>query len=159
VSFVLFFSFLFTTTTHAYLMTNQSAHGISPHSALFLIEYKFGTKNNALHMPIRTLQGTTAATNTLAYQIHDEDGNIVPGKTSAIVLSDAKFSAKESMYITDKGFSKKFTLVSVFTPDVYDPEKKYRLQVTHLPFSFNGTQELQLNPSELQYYTTDLVSL
>ncbi len=146
-------------SSEAYLTTAQSAQKLSSGSALFLIEYHFGTKNNAVYMPFITAYGTSTATNTLSYQIFDDEGTAVSGKVAGIVLSDATYSTKDMMYIAPKGLSNKFILAVLFTSDSYDPEKKYRLQVTHLPFSFNGEHQLKLNPSELTYYTTDLISL
>ena len=75
-----------------------------------------------------------------------------------MVLSTAKLNA-EKMYVTQKNIGKKFTLAVFFTPEPYELEKKYRLQVNHLPFYFDGAQQLQLNPSELVYYTTKYISL
>ena len=142
-------------TTSAYFMTNQGALSVEPHGTLFFIEYTFGTEKNDIYMPIRVALGSTTATNTIGYHVYNEDGVVVPGKASAIILSNAPFDTHTGMYTTKKSTSKKYTLVSVFTPDTVVPDQKYRLQVNHLPFNFNGTQQLQLNPSELQYYTTD----
>lgn len=147
----------------AYFTTSQKALPLEDgSSALFLIEYRFGTNKHDVHMPILTEVGTERKTGFVSYEIIDGNGNPVRGTMKGIVLSSTPI--KERMYVIPKGLGKNFTLVVVFTPEPAVPTvsslpKSYRLQVTQLPFSFNGTQELQLNPSELKYYTTELIEL
>ncbi len=142
----------------AYFTTSQSATAIDIHSALFTIDYSFGTEKHALHLPLMAHMGTEKSNTAVSYVILDEDGVVVPGKVAGFVFSSALLG-KDSMYTVPKSVAEKFTLIAVFTPTTVVEGKEYRLQVTHLPFNFDGSQQLQLNPSELQYYTTKLISL
>jgi hypothetical protein len=163
---VLSVSFIFLSVpepARAYFTTDQAEISLDGgKSALFFIEYAFGTERHDVQMPIFAKSGTEKLTDMVSYQVLDETGTAVRGKTAGIVLSGT--SMRDGMYVVPKGTARKFTLVVVFTPEpqvptVASPEKKYRLQVTHLPFNFDGAQQLQLNPSELQYYTTKLLPL
>lgn len=143
----------------AYFTTAQSEIKLSDESALFLIDFSFGMAKHEVQIPITAIQSSEAQTNSaVAYTIFDEDGNTAIGTASAIVLSRAEIN-KNGKYSVAKGLSQNFTLAVVFTPTVVTKVNEYRLQVTHLPFTFDGTQELQLNPSELKYYTTDLLEI
>lgn len=144
-------------TTQAYNTTDQKTFELDKGSALFLIDYEFGHKNREVQMPFLTQSTSTTATNTLSYSVLDKDGHEVAGKSSAIILSNTKLG-ENTMYVVPKGFAKKFTLLVVFTPSA-STTPDYRLQVTHLPFNFNGKQQLELNPSELQYYATPYTDL
>ena len=159
-SVIIFVSFLIFSIpkTNAYFTTGQEAVALDNHSALFLIEYSFGMGKRNVHLPVLATNTTTKTANAVSYIIIDETGKKIDGKMSGIVFSDALLS-NTGMYVTPKGASKKFTLAVVFTPQIYVARKEYRLQVTHLPFNFDGSQQLQLNPSELKYYTTKLISL
>lgn len=157
------FLLLATPRAEAYFTTNQKAVAFDGGSALFLIEYAFGVEKYNVHMPILAQDSNEKSSTQVSYAVFDETGKEVEGTVAGIVLSSATLD-KSGMYIVPKGTAKRFTLAVVFTPSAPVPTventvKKYRLQVTHLPFSFNGTQELQLNPSELQYYTTKLIAL
>lgn len=156
IAFIAFF--LCATPTHAYFTTGQHAEALTG-GALFTIDYSFGAPKHDVYLPFSTHNSSTNKENTaVSYSILDEDGNDVKGKHSAIVLSNALLE-KNGMYKVAKGIAKKFTLAVVFIPEIQNPDTTYRLQVTHLPFNFDGTQQLQLNPSELQYYTTKPLSL
>lgn len=145
--------------SNAYFTTAQSEMKLGDGSALFLIDFSFGTMKYDVQIPITATQSLGAPThNAVAYTIFDEDGDTAIGTASAIVLSKAKIN-KEGKYHVAKGVSQNFTLAVIFTPTVVTKVNEYRLQVTHLPFTFNETQELQLNPSELKYYTTDLLEI
>lgn len=164
IAFITFFLLLFfifiTSETSAYFTTNQKAVALKNHTGLFLIEYSFGMKKYEVHMPILTENTTTTSDTRVSYQIIDEKGAVVTtGTSTGMVLSNTPLSSKEPQYVTPKGESKKFTLAVFFTPEPASANKKYRLQVTHLPFNFSGTQQLQLNPSELKYYTTKEIFL
>lgn len=108
-------------------------------------------------MPLLAQNGGEKSNAAVSYEILDEDGEKAAGNAFGIVLSTADIGEK-GQYVTEKGMGRKFVLAVFFTPTVRDADE-YRMQVTHLPFSFNGTQELQLNPSELKYYTTGLLPL
>ncbi|MCR4285290.1 MAG: hypothetical protein NUW00_00170 [Candidatus Kaiserbacteria bacterium] len=143
----------------AYFTTAQSEMKLGDKSALFLIDFSFGVATHEVQIPITATQSSeTPTSNVVAYTIFDEDGNTAIGTASAIVLSKAKINSKGKYHVA-KGLSQNFTLAVIFTPTVVTKVNEYRLQVTHLPFIFDGTQELQLNPSELQYYTTDLLKI
>ena len=143
----------------AYFTTAQSEMKLGADSALFLIDFSFGTAQHEVQIPILATQSSeTPKSDAVAYTIFDEDGNTAIGTASAIVLSKASIN-KSGKYSVAKGLSQNFTLAVVFTPTVVTKVNEYRLQVTHLPFTFDGTQELQLNPSELTYYTTDLLEI
>lgn len=155
---VLVISFIASTQTHAYFTTNQRALNLGDGSALFLIDFSFGMKNHEVQIPIFADNDTEMNNTSLSYTIFDEDDNVAIGNLSAIVLSDAQIN-DEKMYVIPKNHLGKFTLMAVFTPTVTTKVNEYRLQVTHLPFNFDGTQQLGLNPSELRYYTTSLLPL
>ena len=145
--------------TQAYFTTNQEAILLpQSHTGLFLIEYSFGMNSKEVFLPITAKYSDEKRTDMVSYAMVDEDGVKVAGKTTGMVLSNAAIRP-EGMYATPKSTAKKFTLAVFFTPETYDANKKYRLQVTYLPFNFDGTQQLQLNPSELIYYTTKPISL
>lgn len=152
----LFFAFACSPKAHAYFTTAQHAVQLDDTSALFLIEYTLGTKTHDVFTPIMARNGTTSDS-AVSYAVYDEDGTEVHGKGSAIVLSHAPM--QNGMYAIQKGTGRKLTLLVVFTPDTKTAVNEYRLQVTDLPFNFDGTQQLRLNPSELQYYTTKLIEL
>ena len=152
------FFFFSTQSTHAYFTTNQSAIVLSNHTVLFLIDYSFGTNKYEVTLPVRAQNSTVKQNDTVSFSILDKDNKTVAGKTTSIVLSKATLNAQK-MYTVPKKVGEKFTLAVFFTPEPYELEKEYRLQVTHLPFMFDGAQQLQLNPSELTYYTTKLISL
>jgi hypothetical protein len=146
------------TPTYAYFTTGQNAETLTG-GALFTIDYTFGmTKHDVLMPFFAHEQGVAPSTDAVSYTILDEDNLAVPGKASAIILSTATLE-KNGVYRVVKGGAKKFTLAVVFAPETPNPEKTYRLQVTNLPFNFDGTQQLQLNPSELKYYTTKSISM
>ena len=153
------FSFgIFTSSAHAYFTTNQSAIVLNDHTVLFLIDYTFGTPAHEVNLPVKALNSTEKQSDAVSFSILDKDNAIVAGKTTSMVLSTAELNAQK-MYVTSKNIGKKFTLAVFFTPESSELEKKYRLQVNHLPFYFDGAQQLQLNPSELVYYTTKYISL
>ena len=148
---------LFTPTTHAYFTTKQEAIALDNHSALFMIDYSFGVEKHELHLPFKTNTGTDKISSELSYTILDENNTSVLGKAVGLVLSPALLNT-EGMYTVPKNTAKKFSLFVVFIPKIPVEGMQYRLQVTHLPFDFDGTQQLELNPSELKYYTTELTS-
>jgi hypothetical protein len=155
---LLFISFLgFTHSSHAYFTTAQKEIDLGNGTGLFLIDYSFGMTKHEVVLPITASHTNTKATNTLEFSVVDTNNESVPGKISAIVLSHANIT-DSGFYITKKGSSSRFTLAVFFTPDMKGVGE-YRLQVTSLPFNFDGKQQLQLNPSELTYYTTKSLAL
>jgi hypothetical protein len=155
-SAVIVCSFFFGSQAHAYYTTNQNAVVLDTHSVLFTIEYAFGNMKHDIYMPILAYNTTATTDTAVSYEILDTKGNIVSGKVSGIVLSAT--SMKNGMYIAPKGHKKSFTLAVIFTPTDTTSKNEYRLHITHLPFNFDNTQQLKLNPSELQYYITKPIS-
>ncbi len=152
-TFLIFFFFFLSTPSQAYFTTNQSTRQLENGTNLFLIEYRFGMEKYDVYLPIHAKQGTETKNDAVSFEIYNEKNEVVQGNTTAIVLSDTAINTN-GMYRINKGDSKKLTLAVFFTPASPDADTSYSLQVTHLPFNFNGTQQLQLNPSELKYYTT-----
>ena len=142
----------------AYYTTGQNEVKFDAHTGLFLIDFSFGMEKRAVSIPIKTQQADERISDTISYAIVDETGAKVAGTATGIVLSSAPID-HTGMYVIPKGVSKKFTLAVFFTPETPSSEHSYRLQVTQLPFQFDGVQQLQLNPSELKYYTTKLLAL
>ncbi len=155
--FFLSFVLLTATKTHAYFSTSQEATALDDHAGLFQVDYSFGHKSHTMHMPLYTQMSEEKDTTKLSYVILDENDNEVSGKTAGIVLSGAPLGRQG--YEIEKDSAKKFSLFVVFKPTEDTTGHSYRLQVTHLPFSFDGAQQLQLNPSELQYYTTKSIKI
>ncbi len=143
-------------TTQAYFTTSQKTIELDNGAALFLVDYEFGHKNHEIQMPFKIINADSKATDTLSFAIVDKDNGKIPGKASAIIVSNTPL--KKGLYSIPAGLQKKFTLIVVFTPSASTTED-YRLQVTNLPFNFDGKQQLQLNPSELKYYTTPYTNL
>ena len=131
---------------------------LSDGSGLFLIEYNFGMAKHEVYMTPFTQRSLTPDSKTVSYEILNEKNEVVAGKAVGIVLSNTTLN-DEVQYIVPKNVSKKFTLAVFFTPDKKNTGEKYRLHVTYLPFKFDGTQRLQLNPSELEKYTTKSIAL
>lgn len=159
-SCVILLSFIFGVhTTHAYFTTAQSAYSLGNGSGLFLIDYKFGMEKRDVYMPISAVMNQAITSSTsVSYTILDSKGNEVAGKASAIVLSSTSIT-DDILYKISKTQVGTFTLMVAFTPTEKKVGEKYRLLVTYLPFNFDRAQQLQLNPSELKYYTTKLITL
>lgn len=158
IAILLFISFIsYTHTSHAYFTTSQKEIDLGNGIGLFLIDYKFGMTKHEVILPVRAVNTNEKKADVVEYSILDKDGNIPKGKLSAIVLSHAQLG-NDRMYHTKKGSSETFTLAVFFTPDTKSVSE-YRLQVTNLPFNWDGLQQLQLNPSELKYYTTKPLNL
>lgn len=148
-----------TSSANAYFTTGQKAFVVpGSNTVLFLIDYNFGSPKHEVLLPVYASQMEEKKNDHVSYQIRTADGVQALGKTTSMVLSNASINT-QSMYVTPKGAAKKYTLAVFFTPASLAPDTEYQLQVTHLPFNFDGTQQLQLNPSELDYYTTKLISL
>ncbi len=142
-------------SAQAYLSTSQSAVKLED-GALFLVSYSFGHRGHELQLPFYATSSSLYTPNALAYTVVDADGVIVPGTASTIILSNAELG-KDWMYTIPKGRKHTFTLIVAFAPEKKDATD-YRLQVNHLPFSFDKTQALKLNLSELQYYATPYIN-
>lgn len=139
-----------TNTAEAYLTTNQETLRVG-NATLFLIDYAFGTKAHDLTMPMAAQEGTERKDGTLMYEVRSNTGNRAEGQSYGVILSDAE-TTNDGLYRVPKGTRETFRLAVLFIPKKFD--EKYDLYVTQLPFAFENKQQLQLNPSELQYYTT-----
>lgn len=144
--------------THAYFTTDQHAESLNQKSVLFTIDYTFGVEKHNIHMPVLTSMGENKSTTTASYVIVNEAGEAVEGTATGIIFSKAKLQ-KNGMYEVRKGIANSFTLAVIFTPTEHPSTHSYHLQMTNLPFNFDGTQQLQLNPSELQYYKTKSITI
>lgn len=153
ISVVLCAFFFSPSITYAYFTTNQEAIAIDSKSVLFFIDFSFGSKNHEVHIPISARNSTSKSTDAVSYTIYTEQGVKAKGKASGLILNNAT-EIHEGNYVTKKGQGGKFTLAVVFTPETYSQFEDYYMQVTNLPFSFDGKHQLGLNPSELKYYTT-----
>jgi len=138
----------------AYFTTDQSAFRMVDGAALYLIEFKFGHGNYEIRIPVKANGTTEHSREFLSYGLYNRHNGLTENAVSAgIVLGDAQIENGE--YVIPKGSRKTLTLLVVAS----SLERDTRLQVEYLPFTFDGKQELQLNPSELEYYTTELVAL
>lgn len=160
VSLVAIFSFFFAINqSQAYFTTSQNQIDLKDGSALFIINFSFGVEKHDINIPIASHMNPESASNAaLSYSIYDEDEEIVDGVSSSIVLSSLPL-AHNTFYTVPKGKVGHFSLITVFTPKKPTKINQYRLQVTSLPFNFDGNQQLRLQPSELQYYTTKLIEI
>lgn len=136
----------------AYFTTAQNAFTVDNQTGVFTIDFAFGHKNYDVYIPVHAVRSGTPSLSELSYTIQRGNNETVKGSSVGIVLSGAH--VKNGMYVIPKGTSATFRLLVIFTKDSVDTGNAYTLTVTHLPFSFNGTQQLKLNPSELQYYAT-----
>ncbi|HEU4677217.1 MAG TPA: hypothetical protein VFS75_00685 [Candidatus Paceibacterota bacterium] len=151
-----FVLFVLPTRADAYVKTGESTIKADG-SIIFLMDYVFGHEKHEIGMPVIARDTDGALPSMLSYQIFDETGARVAGRAIGIVLSSARVDGTGE-YVVPKGHSRKFTLMVIFTPEKNNAVSKYRLQVTSLPFYFDKTQLLRLNPSELTHYTTALVT-
>ncbi len=145
------------TSADAYFTTAQNAFTVDNKTGVFTIDFAFGHKNYDVYIPVHAIHGGVLSSNKLSYVVKDTDNAIARGSSVGIVLSNAR--VKDGMYIIPKGTSATFRLLVIFTKDTTAAADAYTLTITHLPFRFNGTQQLKLNPSELQYYVTKPLSL
>ena len=169
--------------TEAYLTTNQTATDLGNNQVLFTVTYKFGFLNRELYMPILAnrnkdfddkgtnagysilVNGKTEAKATSSTMMNNDASftmnySVLPGKAKAIVLSDAKI--KDGRYYLPKGKSGEFTLIALVDMSKASSTENLSLLMTSLPFTMidkGKNIEARLNPSELQYYKTPVVSL
>ena len=142
----------------AYETTNQAAFATQDgKTGVYLIAFEFGHEKYDIHMPLSAFKSTAVSNPYVSYSIVDNEEEQAKGDSVGLVLSTARL--QNGMYVVPKGKKMKFTLIAFYTPSADETESDFRLQVNHLPFSFNGAQKLQLNVSELKYYTTGLQTL
>ena len=140
------------TNTDAYFTTGQNAFTVDNKTGVFTIDFAFGHKNYDVYIPVLAIHNGNPSENQLSYALQGNDNETAKGSSVGIVLSDAP--VKNGMYVIPKGKSATLKLLVLFTKDTAFSVGTYTLAVTHLPFSFNKTQQLKLNPSELKYYIT-----
>jgi len=150
--------------SEAYFTTNQAAIKLNQTTALFAIEYSFGLEKSDIYMPVLAVRNLTEenSRSTVGYSVREESETVTTEGTAAgIVLSKAPIV--DGMYKLEKGESHKMTLVVLYTTSSDAHEEDYALQMDWLPYNVDhnsgSLQELQLNPSELQYYVTKEVEL
>lgn len=155
---LLFVSFIgLTHNAHAYFTTNQTEIDFGNGTGLFLIEYSFGMAQHEVQLPVLAHNSSSKKSDVVEFSILNSTNEVANGVTNAFVLSSAKLT-DDIMYKTEKGVARTFTLIVFFTPETKGAGE-YRLQVTSLPFNWDGVQQLQLNQSELKYYTTKPLKL
>lgn len=159
--FLLFFcALIFVTTTqntHAYFTTAQNAFTANDTMGVYTVDFSFGHEDYDIYIPVHAERGNGQSNESLMYEILDDEKETAHGDAIGIVLGNVP--VRDGMYIVPKGYKASFTLLVFFSPNETETESEFRTQVTYLPFRFDGTRQLQLNPSELVPYTTKLLSL
>ena len=155
-AFAAFFFCIFTGISEAYTTTGQFAYSPNGHMGIYMTEFTFGHGDHDVYIPVLALRDQTIREDALSYTVTDEDGGIAEGTIAGIVASRATY--KNGFYVVPRGTRETFTLLTIFTPKS-ETSANYQTAVTHLPFNFDGSQSLKLNPSELQYYVTPLLEL
>jgi hypothetical protein len=141
----------------AYFTTAQHALIANDTTALFLIEFTFGHGKYDVSIPIRALRGVQNAVGTVRFEVVDDEKENAQGTVNSVILSRA--SVREGMYVIPRGETATFTLVVFYTRAPEETERTFKAQVTHLPFVFGSSQRLSLNPSELESYRTQFITL
>ena len=155
--FVVFFSFT-GKSAEAYTLQSHDEIRIG-NSVLFLLNFGFGHEKHTIEIPALADSDDTHTRNALSYRVVNEDNDVAIGTAHGIVLS-ATGIGKDGMYSSEKNEGVLYTLAVLFTPEeIKTTDESYRVMVTHLPFTFDRTIQLQLNPSELTYYVSDFISL
>lgn len=149
-------------SSQAYFTTAQSATKLSADTFLFTISYKFGFQNRGLYMPIMAVRDNdaTSSPTRAEYAILQDGAVISAGLSNAIVLTnDSAVVIKDGQYYLPPGKTATYTLVTLLTIPQTEQDQ-LSLLMTHLPFTFlidGAKSNLQLNPTELQYYRTPAV--
>lgn len=150
----------------AYFTTKQQVIKINENTALFAIDYRFGVKNYDMKLPIGAIRELESgdASPYVGYQLLNSKAVTEVGESYGVVVSSAKIV--DNAYFIPKGHSATFTLYVLAKLPKNDKgeSKKSRLslQISSLPFVMTDEQTKlsgHLNPSELQYYVTDAVTL
>lgn len=142
--------------TQSYFATKQTAFTADGRMGVFIINFSFGHQNHEMTIPVRATNVGTS-TSAITYSILNSTQNIVSGTTTGIVLGDV--AIQNGIYTVPKGSVGKFALLVFYARGANEPQGAFHLAVKGLPFTFDGTQQLSLNPSELQYYVTPSLSL
>lgn len=163
VSIILAVAMVLPATAAAYTTTGQRAYEATDTTAIFTIEYAFGHEDYDLYLPALTTRGQSFGNGdtTLGYEIvQDDDFATANGTAYAAILSNVPIV--DGMYKVPKGFKASFTLIVLYVTDTDTTPAAYAARVTDLPFSMENADERveqRLNPSELQYYETEEISL
>jgi hypothetical protein len=144
-------------TASAYLTTGQESLTVNGQIGVYVIDFAFGHERYDIHIPAPAYKSAKPSPSALTFEVVDEHGTKGLGTAVGIVLSDAQ--VKDGHYTIPKGIRSSLRLLVLYTKSGHDTGNEFSMQVTHLPFTFDGKQQLQLNPSELQYYTTKPVLL
>ncbi len=152
---ILAFSFL-PHSGEAYFTTDQDAFTVNGKTGIYTIEFKFGHSKHDVYIPVKAIQGGDPVRNALSYELIGKDNGLAKGTAVGIVLSSLPL--EDGMYRIPKGKAARFTLLVIYTAQ-NNEDADFRAHVTSLPFMFGTDLKLQLNPSELKYYTTEYLSL
>lgn len=140
----------------AYFTTDQEAFTVNGKVGIYTIDFAFGHEKHEIRIPVRAVRGGLSEHSSVRYELSNGTESVMGGTAVGIVLSDARI--EDGMYVIPKGVSERFTLLVIYTAPA-GVKSKYELAVSYLPFTFDRTQQLQLNPSELVYYTSPSLSL
>lgn len=153
-------------TSNAYFTQAQTQTKLTPITALYTITYSFGLSKNDLYLPLtaeRNIMHGESDTK-LGYTIREDKKDITNiGDTASFIYSKAEI--RDGMYFVPKGTKASFTLVALLRTQEDASRENYLLLVENLPFQVDidgdadTLQARGLNPSELQYYTTDDIYL
>lgn len=144
--------------TWAYVTTDQHAFLVTGKSAIYAIEFEFGHGDHEVHIPVLARDTMQTSRDFISYTLQNDEGEQVSNVQSAgIVLGNAPI--EDGVYKVPKGEKRAFTLLVIASATAEMKTTDMYTQVQYLPFSFDGEEPLQLNPSELQYYKTPSVTL
>jgi hypothetical protein len=136
---------------------------LTEQTALFTIDFTFAHDRFDFYLPFMATRdqdfGSDVA--SLGYALVDENGaTYADGQAVGIVLANAPLTDNNTLYALPTGVATSLTLLVLVTLPEDATAAEYRLQVTDLPFYRNDERTYQrLNPSEIQYYQTPLVTL
>jgi hypothetical protein len=148
----------YTPIAHGYFTTAQHAYSPTGEVALFVIDFTFGHAKYDMALPMEAVKTfNTKSTTTLQFEILTSENTRASGTALAYILSDA--DQENGMYVVKKGTKENFRLVALYTRTKDEAGDLFRAQVTQLPVSLVGFEDLKLNPKELIHYTTNFIPL
>lgn len=151
-SYIAFFIML-VPSAYGYKTTEQKAVALDENTTLYTISFEFGHEKYAVGIPSAATFGATSS-DTIQYAFIDTEGTTLENPDAYAFVVSKTSLASSFLYETKPGWGGQFTLAVILNKPAQTPDARYRLHVTHLPFFFDQTRQLQLNPSELQYYVT-----
>lgn len=149
----------------AYFTTEQNVYRINDQTALFQIEYLFGSEDNDIYLPVRAARGQAWGTENkqIGFEILKDGKPTDEGDAGGVVMGPITFSTPGSsneQYVAPAGLALRMSLFVVLEVEPSATTSRYQVQVTDLPFYTGKDQEYQrLNPSELKYYKTPSLNL